>query len=62
MAWFPYITREEDYTSNPSNSICSNEYVCVREENASVSVTKRRNGECAVSVGSLSSSRKNDVR
>lgn len=41
MAWFPYITREEDYTSNPSNSICSNEYVCVREENASVSVTKR---------------------
>lgn len=23
-AWFPHITREEDYTSNPPNSICSN--------------------------------------
>lgn len=27
-AWFPHIAGEEDYASNPPNSICSNEYVC----------------------------------
>lgn len=51
MAWFPHITREEDYTSNPPNSICFNEYVCVREENASV-YDKKGNVECAASVSS----------
>lgn len=28
-AWFPHIAGERDYASNPPNSICSNEYVCV---------------------------------
>lgn len=27
MAWFPHMAVEEDYSFNPLNSICSNEYV-----------------------------------
>lgn len=30
-AWFPHIAAEEDYASNPPNSILFNECVCERE-------------------------------
>lgn len=46
-AWFPHVTGEEDYASNPPNSICSNEYVCVFEEgNASVYDKKGKKYVC----------------
>lgn len=44
-AWFPHIAGEEDYASNPPNSICSNEYVCEREKGGGASVCDKK-GMC----------------